>query len=356
MDDDEIKITILEDDDLPIHHPEHPKEMFPWHSPTDTGVRVVCSRRVFEAVEKFSKENKDKEVGGVLLGTAYRHDGDIYVEVSKLVKAPNAAPGQSGLSHFTFTDHAWAEMWRIRDTQYEKLKVVGWFHSHPGHRVFLSTDDLNIQNNHFKSPWHVAMVYDPIYHEGGFFVWDRGKIVPSGGFYELLDPDQKKSALTWKKPSSPTPPPPPPQKTAWWKDPWEWVAALMWSIVLFGILLGFFLTWRYGQEVNIILAQQQNNSEAQKAEIAALKKTLVAVERKIPTAIPTSTPTVTITPTGTVTLASTNTFTPTITITLLKTLSPTPTLSATITETLTPTDTPTVTLTLRVTETITHTP
>jgi hypothetical protein len=54
--------------------------------------------------------------------------------------------------------------------------LVGWYHSHPGHGVFLSAYDQFIQNQFFPSEGQVAMVIDPQTGEEGLFVSRNGKI------------------------------------------------------------------------------------------------------------------------------------------------------------------------------------
>ena len=326
----EIEITFLEDDDLPQHPPILPRNSYKeWYSPRNAGVRIICSHNIFETVERFSKENSRTVVGGVLLGAAYRHNGDIYVEVTEYIKARVSSGGQSGISHFTFTDQTWADMLAVKDRQHADLRIVGWFHSHPGHTAFLSQMDLDIHGGHFKSPWHIAMVYDPINHEGGFFVWEKGKIILAPGFYERFEPGQK-SKLTWKKPSRRATPSPAPASSSGWKDPMEWLWGMMLVCVLAGLLIGY----QGIKNIHDALILEQGR-------ITQLEQTIVAMEKKFPTATPTFTMTPTATPTLTNTPTPTETPSPTVTI-ITDTITPTFTLtgSPVSTSTVPPTQTP----------------
>lgn len=53
---------------------------------------------------------------------------------------------------------------------FPELVVVGWFHTHPGHGLFLSPPDLNIQK-HFREPYQFAMEIDSLTEnlDTGFF-------------------------------------------------------------------------------------------------------------------------------------------------------------------------------------------
>ena len=44
-------------------------------------------------------------------------------------------------------------------------KIVGWYHSHPGLRAFLSSTDVTTQLEYFDQPYNVAMVIDPIHSD-----------------------------------------------------------------------------------------------------------------------------------------------------------------------------------------------
>ncbi len=48
--------------------------------------------------------------------------------------------------------------------------IVGWYHSHPGHGLFLSQTDLQTHMGFYQfSPYAVSLVADP--HAGEFGVW-----------------------------------------------------------------------------------------------------------------------------------------------------------------------------------------
>jgi hypothetical protein len=58
---------------------------------------------------------------------------------------------------------------------------------------------LDIHKNRFADEWNVALVLDPVKHEGGFFAWVDGNINPRErlDFYELLDGDSRETVVAW---------------------------------------------------------------------------------------------------------------------------------------------------------------
>lgn len=130
---------------------------------------VVMEAEVARKVRQHARSSMKAEVCGVLLGTA----ADDRTVVEACVAGINAAQGGA---HVTFTQDTWEHIYKIKDQQFPDLKIVGWYHSHPGFGVFLSEHDLFIQENFFSSTHQVAWVYDPHTDEEGCFGWISGKI------------------------------------------------------------------------------------------------------------------------------------------------------------------------------------
>jgi proteasome lid subunit RPN8/RPN11 len=130
---------------------------------------VVMEAEVARKIRQHSRSSMKAEVCGVLLGTT----ADDRTVVEACVAGINAAQGGA---HVTFTQDTWEHIYKIKDQQFPDLKIVGWYHSHPGFGVFLSEHDLFIQENFFSSPQQVAWVYDPHSDEEGCFGWISGKI------------------------------------------------------------------------------------------------------------------------------------------------------------------------------------
>ena len=77
----------------------------------------------------------------------------------------------------TFTAETWTHIQDVMDRQYPDLRILGWYHTHPGHGIFLSDMDLFIHKNFFSLPWHLAFVFDPQHMEEGLFAWRAGNMV-----------------------------------------------------------------------------------------------------------------------------------------------------------------------------------
>jgi proteasome lid subunit RPN8/RPN11 len=342
---DEIEINILnEGDDLPYGTPPlRPGNHIVWGVPDQADVYVLCNQQVIQKTEAYSRSSKN-EVGGILVGKSYRNEGRIYTHVIDFIPAPVQAHGQSGRGHFNFTPETWAAMNREKDKKFDHLSIVGWFHSHPGHGIFLSKGfDVEIQYGHFNRSWLIAMVYDPIRHEGGFFTWQQRKTIDAPGFIEFFQPDNNQSIITWRnwphkeaKPDQPTPIPSPTPNLSW----------LYAGITILFLLLIFYVLYDktrfdgYSRGIDSIISSNDerlvgldNTTTAIQNEIKNIQATnqanqhlISTLEHNLQALSQAHTPTITNTPTPTYTRPiPTATSTPSITPTYV---SPTPTITS----------------------------
>lgn len=162
--------------------------------PTPNQPRLILFPDAVKKIAAHALGEMRSEVGGVLLGAAYRKGDELYVEVYA------ALPAQSddhGPIHFTFNADAWAGVHRDKAERYPDLDIVGWFHTHPGLGIFFSGDDVVVHSAAFVLPWHIAMVIDPLSKRMGCFAWDDGELRPLPGFYEILESDDAPSRLPW---------------------------------------------------------------------------------------------------------------------------------------------------------------
>lgn len=157
---------------------------------------IVFRQSVYQAITHHVGEDVTREHGGLLLGFE-----EFYVvgrpPTVWITDALPAQHTQGTLVRLTFTEETWAEFSRQTELR-PNLRRVGWYHSHPNHGVFLSNYDLNVCAD-FTRPTQVALVVDPIRHEGGFFVRgdDGYRSHSPQGFYEMQDL-QANSMVSWK--------------------------------------------------------------------------------------------------------------------------------------------------------------
>ncbi len=125
----------------------------------------------------------------MLTGNVYADQkGQSFILIKNFIIAKHSS---STLSRLTFTHETWEFINNKIEKDFPEQKILGWFHSHPGHSVFLSGYDLFIQENFFNLPYMIAYVFDPIINDKGFFYWNENKIEKASGYYKYYT-DKKK--------------------------------------------------------------------------------------------------------------------------------------------------------------------
>jgi proteasome lid subunit RPN8/RPN11 len=161
-------------------------------------VSVIVGQQALKQILAHGRSDLHSEVGGALLGTAYRHEARVYVTVEAALPAVSH---DHGPIHFKFTADSWAQLHQDKASTYPQLEIVGWFHTHPDLGVFYSADDVVVHSAAFTLPWHVGLVFDPVRNEASLFGWVDGVLAAYDGFYERHE-DQAESAIPWQVVSS----------------------------------------------------------------------------------------------------------------------------------------------------------
>jgi proteasome lid subunit RPN8/RPN11 len=131
----------------------------------------VVQPAALDVIHAHVMASKDVEVGGFMIGT---HGGER--EPPHCVAAIEAHAAVGDLTRLTFTHEAWEDVHRVIEDSHPECSIVGWYHSHPGHGIFLSDHDRFIHHNFFSAPWQIALVVDPVHQTEGLFCWTHGKI------------------------------------------------------------------------------------------------------------------------------------------------------------------------------------
>ncbi|NQU43017.1 Mov34/MPN/PAD-1 family protein [bacterium] len=134
--------------------------------------RVHIQPEVHQQIVAHSLENDRIELCGVLVGEPCRDQKGAMLLINAAIRGEHAAHESAQV---TFTQETWAHIHREMDTRFPTSRIVGWYHTHPGFGVFLSSMDLFIQENFFNLPWQVAFVIDPRSKDEGFFCWKNGE-------------------------------------------------------------------------------------------------------------------------------------------------------------------------------------
>ena len=150
-----------------------PERVFPL--PTEQRkphVQVVVRQSVLNEIHRHGRSQTSVEVCGVLVGEVYRDTIGPFVYVEASVRGEHAG---NQMAQVTFTAETWNHIQAVLDRDHPHLRIVGWYHTHPGFGIFLSPMDLFIHENFFNHPEQLALVYDPLRGDEGVFLWREGK-------------------------------------------------------------------------------------------------------------------------------------------------------------------------------------
>jgi proteasome lid subunit RPN8/RPN11 len=140
--------------------PDKPaRRSFPGPRGAQALLRVAVDRSAHAELIAHAKESLEAEVCGVLAGQICEDDEGPFVHVEAVIRGAAASQGST---HVTFTQATWNAIHQSLERDHPKLRMVGWYHTHPGFGVEFSEMDLFIQRNFFPGPTQFALVTDPL--------------------------------------------------------------------------------------------------------------------------------------------------------------------------------------------------
>lgn len=166
----EVPVEKLPPDSLKIENNSHISPQDPF--------RVYIVWDVYKQILKHVDENPNIESGGILVGYPFK-DNRRNITFVIIVAAIRQDSPNRGLAYFTVGPEEIADVRTEMERNYPGLVAVGWYHSHPGHGIFLSGQDMTIVRSIYNEDWHVALVIDPKQRAEGIFVGSDG--TPIGG-------------------------------------------------------------------------------------------------------------------------------------------------------------------------------
>jgi proteasome lid subunit RPN8/RPN11 len=165
-----------------------PQRAFPMRDGRDRpAARVVIRQSVLNDIYQHGRQDPGLEVCGVLVGRGWQDSHGPFVYVEAGLRGQHT---ERQIGAVTFTAETWNEIQNEMDQRYPDLRIVGWYHTHPGFGVFLSGMDLFIHENFFNAAEQLAFVYDPHSGEEGLFVWRDGRAARDGYLVEADVPPE----------------------------------------------------------------------------------------------------------------------------------------------------------------------
>ena len=167
---------ISSDESLPVASAEILRLLPPFHTERDTGCLVIMPNAVFGEIMHHLKGDCTRERIGMLIGRPYTRPSCTqllaYVEAALPVDDSYATG-----TRVSIQKGGWKEVWKDLVLA-PGSQIIGWYHSHPDHGVFLSAVDRKTQSRWFAQEWKIAIVIDPIRGEHQAFTGAHGIATP----------------------------------------------------------------------------------------------------------------------------------------------------------------------------------
>jgi proteasome lid subunit RPN8/RPN11 len=123
--------------------------------------RVYIVETALDQIRQHVREDVRIESGGVLVGHPFRDFDDPTITFIVIVAAIRQDSNDRSVGHFTVSPREIAVARAEMEHKYPGLIPVGWYHSHPSHGLFLSSQDMAIMRSIYNASWNVALVVDP---------------------------------------------------------------------------------------------------------------------------------------------------------------------------------------------------
>lgn len=122
---------------------------------------------VIDGVFSECMKNPSIETMGFLVGMYCMWRDNYYTLIDDYIPLE----GSSDQYRVTPDVESIAAAFKILTKRYNDRKhfIAGWYHSHPGHGIFLSQIDIASQMTFFNQPYHVALVVDSKSQRYAFF-------------------------------------------------------------------------------------------------------------------------------------------------------------------------------------------
>jgi proteasome lid subunit RPN8/RPN11 len=132
---------------------------FPGRSPPGAPLRAAFTAAAYADLAQHAKESLKAEICGVLVGSICSDGEGLWAEVVASLRGNTTSQGSA---HVTFTQETWKQIHADLERLHPKLRIVGWYHSHPGFGVVFSEMDTFIHRNFFSGQGQLALVTDPL--------------------------------------------------------------------------------------------------------------------------------------------------------------------------------------------------
>ena len=143
----------------------------------EPGLQIYLRHDLFRALDEFAVRDTSRELAALLVGQlGETADGD-FVLVEDAIEIPIADDQGS-----RFNTRSWQQARRVARTKHQNKIIVGWYHTHPGTGLELSSEEREVHGAFFPESWQMMYVVDPVSRDRNFLRTVEGRLCPVRGF------------------------------------------------------------------------------------------------------------------------------------------------------------------------------
>ena len=155
-----------------------------WDAPV-----ITIRQGVWNKILHHGSSDKQNEQFGILLGEVYENpeNNGLWLEIIEMIPAQRY---RGGSTYVEVSAEEMSDMVHRSESllaNYPEACRLGWYHTHPGHTIFMSDTDRTNHRNVYRASWQIALVYDPRNNLYGFFAGIECESVPERNILILND-------------------------------------------------------------------------------------------------------------------------------------------------------------------------
>lgn len=141
--------------------------------------KIYVEDYVMSFARRLVREQKDKEIGGVLLGHRFYHAHEKVFLVSGMVSIREFHQRSSD----TFSQEMWTGIYTDVKENFTDLDVVGWFYSGGKEKSRIPENLLELHRRNFSEGDKLLYVYDEGGGQDDFYRYENSNFIKQKGYY-----------------------------------------------------------------------------------------------------------------------------------------------------------------------------
>jgi len=140
---------------------------------------TVAANLHIAAAERADPPNP-KEIYGTLYGEVGLWNGALTIWITSALWVRAAS---SSWAEVKIPPELYHKVWAHEEWYWPKRRLLGWFHSHPGHGLKFSEIDQDNQLRNYDLPWQIGLLLETKQRKAAYYYWNAAKRLAGPGIF-----------------------------------------------------------------------------------------------------------------------------------------------------------------------------